>query len=161
MNSDLSNLLLIVTSHLAKNNQTVATAESCTGGLLSSELTSLSGSSQWFAYGWVVYSNIAKQRLLNVSCDTLSKYGAVSETVVLEMAKNALHLANSNYALSISGIAGPTGGSLDKPVGTVCFGIATPYQQYAQTIVFSGSRDEVRKKSVQYALNLLNQFLYV
>ncbi len=106
--------------------QTVTTAESCTGGLLAKMLTDIPGSSAYFTQGWVTYSNQAKYDRLGVSMEVLNLNGAVSEVVVELMAKNARRLAKSDYALSISGIAGPDGGSPTKPVGTVCIALASP-----------------------------------
>src|SRR6185295_19212684 len=99
--------------------------ESCTGGLLAKLITDVAGSSAYFKQGWISYSNEAKQRLLNVSAAALDQHGAVSELVVREMAAGALDLAGADVALSISGIAGPDGGTADKPVGTVCLALTT------------------------------------
>lgn len=110
---------------LQKKHWTVATAESCTGGMLAQYLTQRSGSSHWFDRGWVTYSNAAKQDELNVSNELLQEYGAVSEEVAKAMALGALHHSAANIAVSITGIAGPEGGTPDKPTGTVCFGWAS------------------------------------
>lgn len=154
------NKLQQILQHLTQHKQTVSTAESCTGGLLAGELTRLSGSSAIFSHGFVTYSNAAKHELLGVKNETLQQFGAVSQQTVAEMAHGALQKAQADYALAISGIAGPTGGTADKPVGTVCFGLATKNQTQTQTKHFSGSRDEVRQQAVDYALQLLKENLY-
>jgi len=116
-----------VTGALLKEKKaTVAVAESCTGGMIASMLTDISGSSDYFLFGGVTYSNEAKSRVLGVLPETLEKYGAVSEETVREMAEGVRRVAGADYGLSTSGIAGPTGGTPDKPVGTVCIGLAGP-----------------------------------
>lgn len=155
----MDTLLQEVTQQLAQRGETITCAESCTGGLLAAALTRLPGSSAWFETGFVTYSNEAKQRLLGVSADSLRQYGAVSEAVVHEMAARARQAADADYALSISGIAGPDGGSPEKPVGTVCFGLADRQTTYARTARFSGNRDEIRRQAVDFALAFLNETL--
>ncbi|STZ50875.1 Competence/damage-inducible protein CinA C-terminal domain [Neisseria dentiae] len=152
MNPTLSAL----TARLNERGQTVTCAESCTGGLLAAELTRLPGSSAWFHTGFITYSNEAKQQLLGVKSNTLDFYGAVSEETVREMALGALIAAKADYALSISGIAGPEGGSEAKPVGTVWFGLATKQRIWAQRAFFEGDRDSIRGQAVQFALAFLN-----
>lgn len=152
-------LIQQVSSILAERGQTVCTAESCTGGLLAAEFTTLAGSSAWFETGFVTYSDTAKQQLLNVNRATLRQYGAVSEETVREMALGALIATKADYALSISGIAGPDGGSEEKPVGTVWFGFATKQRIWAKKSNFSGSRNEIRNHAVQYALAILEHYL--
>jgi nicotinamide-nucleotide amidase len=131
----------------------LACAESCTGGWVAEVVTATGGSSQWFERGYVTYSNAAKQELLGVRAETLREQGAVSEAVVREMAAGTLRRSHAQAALAISGVAGPTGGSPDKPVGTVCFawvlrdGVPT-----AETVHFSGEREAVRRQSVIHAL---------
>lgn len=149
-----------ITTKLEELGHTVACAESCTGGLLAAELTHLPGSSGWFNMGYVTYSNQAKQHLLNVNEVTLRHYGAVSEECVREMALGALIDAKADYALSISGIAGPTGGSTEKPVGTVWFGLATKQRIWAKQHLFKGDRDVIRAQAVEYALRFLRHYLY-
>lgn len=151
----MDNILADLTGLLVEYGQTVSCAESCTGGLLSGALTSLPGSSAWFQAGLVTYSNEAKQNILGVKKNTLEFYGAVSEETVREMALGALLNTKTDYALSISGIAGPTGGSEEKPVGTVWFGLATKQRIWAKTVLFEGDRDEVRRQAVQFALTFL------
>jgi len=131
----------------------LTTAESCTGGWLAKVITDISGSSEIFDRGFVTYSNKAKQEMLGVSIQTLNKYGAVSEEVVAEMAVGALKNSAANLSVSISGIAGPTGGTPDKPVGTVCFAwILTNSSTLTETVLFSGDRMEIRQQAVNYAL---------
>lgn len=151
--------LQTIAEHLTSRRQTVTCAESCTGGLLAGALTSLSGSSQWFHQSFVTYSNQAKQDRLGVMPDTLLKHGAVSRETVYEMARGAKAVAQADYALSISGIAGPGGGSAAKPVGTVWFGLATPEGSFEQTVLFPGDREAVRAQSVEYALAFLAEHL--
>ena len=135
-------------------------AESCTGGLASGLITEIPGSSAWFDSGLVVYSNQAKQDLLNVSAESLHQYGAVSEEVAIEMAIGALNQGRANVAASVTGIAGPDGGSKEKPVGTVCFawsgnGIAST----STTKHFSGNRQNIREQSILTLLNGIKQAL--
>lgn len=151
----MNNTLAKITARLSECGQTVTCAESCTGGLLAGELTRLPGSSAWFEAGFVTYSNEAKQQLLGVKDSTLAFYGAVSEETVREMALGALIAAKADFALSISGIAGPAGGSKEKPVGTVWFGLANKQRIWAKTALFSGDRDSIRAQAVQFALDFL------
>lgn len=148
-----------IAERLIATGKSVSCAESCTGGSLAAEFTRLPGSSAWFHMSWVTYSNEAKQRLLGVLPHTLETYGAVSEETVREMAEGALRLANADYALSISGIAGPDGGSAEKPVGTVCFGLATRQTSFARRMHFTGDRNAVRAQAVAFALQWLAQEL--
>lgn len=131
-----------------------ATAESCTGGLVSAALTDVAGSSNWFSHGVVSYSNTAKTALLGVPAGVIDKHGAVSEPVALAMVEGLLR-QNADVAVSITGIAGPGGGSADKPVGTVWVGYGTVGHVLAQRFVFSGSRAEVREQSVAKAISFL------
>lgn len=135
---------------------TLTTAESCTGGLLAAALTEIAGASAVFERGFVTYSNRAKQEMLGVSEQTLTRYGAVSEPVAREMAQGALIRAQAGLAVSITGIAGP-GGSEHKPEGRVCFGLAASGQETTtQTIEFGAlGRSKVRAAALQHALDLL------
>jgi nicotinamide-nucleotide amidase len=133
---------------LAKNRM-LCLAESCTGGLTSGLITEVPGSSAWFDSGLVVYSNQAKQDLLNVSAKSLREYGAVSEQVAIEMAIGALSQGRANIAASVTGIAGPDGGTKEKPVGTVCFAWAlSGIPPTATTKHFSGHRKDIREQSI-------------
>jgi nicotinamide-nucleotide amidase len=134
---------------------TVATAESCTGGLLGKMLTDVPGSSKYYAYGWVTYANQAKEEMLGVSPEVLRLHGAVSEPVVLAMAAGARSLAGSTYALSISGVAGPDGGTPEKPVGTVWIALAWDGGAEARKFLFPGDREFIRDRSAKMALSLL------
>ena len=137
---------------LREKNWALTTAESCTGGQLSSMVTAIPGSSAWFGYGFVSYANQAKQDLLKVSADTLAQEGAVSEAVVLQMAKGALQIAKANIAVAISGVAGPDGGTIEKPVGSVWFAWVTEQQSVTQLLHFEGARHEVQQQAVEAAL---------
>ena len=133
----------------------IATAESCTGGGVARAITAVPGSSNWFGYGFVSYANDAKQRMLNVSAQAIEQHGAVSETVVIQMATGALACSGADYAIAISGIAGPNGGNEDKPVGTVWFAWAGPQGVSAQKHLLSGDRHAVREQAVEISLKQL------
>lgn len=145
----------VVSEMLWQRGEMVATAESCTGGLLAKLLTDLPGASDIFQYGWVTYANQAKQQLLGVPEELLKAHGAVSTQVVAAMAQGARERAGSDYALAISGIAGPGGGSEEKPVGTVCIALASADGVHAKECHFSGDRETVRLRSALRALNML------
>jgi nicotinamide-nucleotide amidase len=145
----------VVGALLTSTGRSVATAESCTGGLLAKYLTDAPGSSQYFHSGWVTYANEAKQSQLGVNLDSLERYGAVSEEVVKEMVAAARSRSGSDYALAISGIAGPAGGTLSKPVGTVCIGITDEADARARTFHFPGDREMVRDRAAKMALTML------
>ncbi|MBJ6611377.1 MAG: nicotinamide-nucleotide amidase [Candidatus Thiothrix moscowensis] len=130
----------------------LATAESCTGGWIAKVCTDLAGSSVWFERGFVTYSNESKQDMLGVKAETLAQYGAVSEAVTAEMATGALRHSRAQVAVSVSGIAGPGGGTATKPVGMVCFGWAVNGGVYTETCRFAGDREAVRLQSVEHAL---------
>ncbi len=150
---DLEILASQVGSLLLANGQRLATAESCTGGWVAQCLTAIAGSSNWFERGFVTYSNEAKQEMLGIDAQTLLTHGAVSETTAGAMASGALRHSRADWALSITGIAGPSGGSADKPVGMVCFGWAGPDSlTEVETRIFSGNREAVRSQSVAHAL---------
>jgi nicotinamide-nucleotide amidase len=133
-----------------------ATAESCTGGWVAKCLTDIAGSSRWFERGYVTYSNEAKQQQLNVPAEALLRYGAVSQPVVEHMAAGALDLSGASLAVAITGIAGPDGGSADKPVGLVWFGLASQAAvPVARQHRFQGDREAVRRAAVATALGML------
>ena len=135
------------------NGLKLATAESCTGGWVAQCLTAIAGSSMWFERGFVTYSNEAKHEMLGVELDTLAAHGAVSEATAAAMAAGALRHSHADWALSITGIAGPDGGSREKPVGTVCFGWAgSEAGVEVDTRHFAGDREAVRRQSVVFAL---------
>jgi nicotinamide-nucleotide amidase len=138
---------------LLERQRMLATAESCTGGWVAKCLTDIAGSSAWFERGFVTYSNRAKQEMLGVAGATLDGHGAVSEATVGEMARGALARSAADVAVAISGIAGPTGGAPDKPVGTVCFAwLVAGAEPRVATRRFDGDREAVRRQSVVCAL---------
>lgn len=140
---------------LQKHNLTVATAESCTGGLLSGRLVGVSGVSEVFKEGYVTYSNQAKSKLLGVKEETLKAYGAVSEQTAKEMAEGMAKAAEADVAVSITGLAGPGGGTDQKPVGLVYMSCYAAGENHVKECVFSGNRQKIRENSVAYALCLL------
>lgn len=146
----------ILCKNLLEKGLKIATAESCTGGLIAAKITSVSGASGCFDAGVVTYSNTQKHKLLGVRKKTLKKYGAVSEETVLEMCKGVRNLAKADVGVSVTGIAGPTGGTPEKPVGTVWIGVCSKNEHKAQRFLFDGSRDEVREQTVVKALELAN-----
>ena len=137
----------------------VTMAESCTGGGIASSITTVAGSSQWFEAGWVVYSNRMKASLLDVKQDVLDKYGAVSEPVTEQMLLGALTRSNADIGVAVSGIAGPTGATEDKPLGTVCFSWGNVDNVLSETQIFSGDRNSVQNQSVSHSLRKLIEFL--
>lgn len=158
---DLDTLSEKVGQALLNKNLMLTTAESCTGGWVAEVITRISGSSGWFERGFVTYTNEAKREMLGVKAKTLQQHGAVSEATVKEMAEGALKKSRAQIALAISGIAGPTGGTADKPVGTVCFawaGVGLETKTKTKTQRFFGDRQQVRSQSVEYVLlHLLEQ----
>jgi nicotinamide-nucleotide amidase len=154
MSSDtLTTLAALVGATLRARGLMLATAESCTGGWVAQAVTAIAGSSEWFERGFVTYSDAAKQDMLGVSARTLAAHGAVSEQTAREMAAGALAHSRAQMAVAITGIAGPTGGSEQKPLGMVCFGWAAQDGVLkAQTRQFDGDRESVRRQSVIAAL---------
>lgn len=146
------NILHKVHSFLLSRSLTISAAESCTGGLLSSLLTSLPGSSAYFILGTVVYSNRAKTRLLDISPGMLKKHGAVSDPVCRAMAARVRALAKTDFGVGITGIAGPGGAVAGKPAGTVYISVQTPRASTCRRFVFKGSRASVRKQACAMAL---------
>lgn len=144
-----------IARNLTKKRQTVSCAESCTGGMLAAAFTSVAGSSQWFEQSFVTYSNKAKEDRLGVLPETLLEHGAVSRQTVREMTRGAQIAAQADYAVGISGIAGPGGGSESKPVGTVWFGFAFPGGSCEEIRRFDGNRESVRAQAVAFALERL------
>jgi nicotinamide-nucleotide amidase len=143
---------------LAKGHM-MATAESCTGGMIAAACTDLAGSSAWFERGFVTYSNEAKTELLGVPAALITEHGAVSEPVARAMAEGALRHARAHIAVAVTGVAGPGGGSTDKPVGSVWFGWATAAGVKTQLCHFDGDRQQVRQATVRHALQGLNDLL--
>jgi nicotinamide-nucleotide amidase len=145
---DLNTLAIELGAHLKAHHTTLGLAESCTGGMVAQAITSVAGSSAWFDRGFVTYSNAAKIEMLGVLPETLAKYGAVSEQIALEMAQGALTHSNADITGSITGIAGPDGGSDEKPVGTVCFAWASKTGVLrATTQHFLGNRQQIRQQA--------------
>ncbi len=150
----IQDICLELGNALTKKKFRIALAESCTGGLVCQHLTNIPGSSFWFDRGFVTYSNESKMELLKVSQTSLTKFGAVSKEIASEMALGALNASHADIALSITGIAGPLGGSIEKPIGTVFFAIA--YQNkvvFNVSKIFPGSRENIRESSCLFALN--------
>jgi nicotinamide-nucleotide amidase len=137
---------------LLRKKWTITTAESCTGGGIGYWLTAVPGSSGYVDRGFITYSNKAKQQLLAVRSATLLQFGAVSEETVREMAQGAAQAAGAQMAIAVSGIAGPDGGSVYKPVGTVCFGFYINGQLTSSYLAFNGDRQQVRQQAIDYAL---------
>lgn len=149
-----------VVKKLISKNLKIVTAESCTGGLVAATLVNVAGSSACFDEGYITYSNEAKIRLLGVSEESVNQYGVVNHQVVKEMAEGALKKANAHVAVSVSGIAGPAGGSEAKPVGTVFVGLslksgAASILTKTYHFLFKGTREEVRKQTVEEVLRLI------
>ncbi len=150
--NDITKLVNILCDSLLKHKLYLTVAESCTGGALAAYLTSVPGSSSWFERGFVSYSNSAKQDMLGVSLLLLDEYGAVSEEVVRAMAQGALNNSDADVSIAITGIAGPSGGSLDKPIGTVWIGFAHKEIILSNRYFFTGSRVEIRELAVLAAI---------
>lgn len=153
LSAQLGRLLLAQQAYLV-------TAESCTGGKIAAAITDIEGSSQWFDRAFITYTNAAKQQMLGVSEASLIQFGAVSEPVVLAMAQGALQHSQAQFAIAVSGIAGPGGGSVEKPVGTVCFAwLSDQGWQRLETRHFQGDRHQVRDQAVEHGLAILIQWL--
>ena len=159
----LSKIVEELADTLIRIDKTLTVAESCTGGWIAKLLTDISGSSVWFERGFVTYSNLAKQEMLGVPEKTIKTYGAVSQETVIEMAVGALKNSHADYSVSVSGIAGPSGGSVDKPVGLVWFAWCKKSNQEeiisSAQQTFNGDRDAVREQAVVFALTELINFI--
>ena len=153
MTDDIDQLAQLLGQKLVARNWTISCAESCTGGGIGYAITAISGSSTWFKQGLITYSNEAKQQLLGVTAQTLTSFGAVSAQTVEEMARGAAQSACAQVAIAISGIAGPDGGTPDKPVGTVWFGFFIDGQSHNIKQLFNGGRQQVRLKAIEFALS--------
>ena len=156
---DLTALVTELATHLRERGWHMASAESCTGGLIAAACTELSGSSDWFDRGFVTYSNAAKTDSLGVPAALIDAHGAVSEPVARAMASGAVAHSAARCALAVTGVAGPTGGSADKPVGTVWFGWSTPAGVATEHRRFDGDRAAIRAQAVRHALAGLLQRL--
>lgn len=156
---DLTDVVTELATRLRERGWQMASAESCTGGLIAAACTELSGSSDWFDRGFVTYSNAAKTDSLGVPAALIDAHGAVSEPVARAMASGAVAHSAARCALAVTGVAGPTGGSADKPVGTVWFGWSTPAGVVTEHRRFDGDRAAVRAQAVRHALAGLLQRL--
>jgi PncC family amidohydrolase len=150
---------IILGDLMRQRKLTLATAESCTGGLIADRITNVPGSSEYFLGGIVAYSYEAKVSLLGVSWDTLHACGAVSEEIVIEMARGARMALDADIAVSVSGIAGPGGGMPDKPVGTTCIGLSTTDGDWARKFIWDGNRLQNKALSVEAALRFIADYL--
>lgn len=144
---------------MLENGLFLATAESCTGGMIAAACTDLAGSSAWFERGFVTYSNAAKTELLGVDAALIAQHGAVSEPVARAMAFGAIRHSQAQVSVAVTGVAGPTGGSIDKPVGTVWFGFSVAGMLTSEVMRFDGDRASVRAATVAYAIHGLVQRL--
>jgi nicotinamide-nucleotide amidase len=149
----------LVANLLLENGWFLSTAESCTGGLIAAACTDLPGSSAWFERGFVTYSNAAKIELLGVNASLIDTHGAVSEPVARAMAAGALWHSHAQVAIAVTGVAGPSGGSIDKPVGTVWFGFALSSGVTTEMCHFEGDRAAIRQATVQHALARLAELI--
>ena len=152
----LSNEAQELSELLIANGLTISVAESCTGGSFSQAITSIPGASSYFDCGYITYSNQSKVDMLGVEVQTIKTYGAVSEEVALEMVIGVSNRSHCDVALSITGVAGPTGGTTEKPVGTVCFGFFCNGKPSTTKKLFSGDRENIVSQSVSYALKQLS-----
>lgn len=152
-------LVQALAAALLARGQMLATAESCTGGMIAAACTDLSGSSQWFERGFVTYSNAAKSELLGVDPALIAQHGAVSELVARAMAFGAVRHAQAQVSVAVTGVAGPTGGSPDKPVGTVWFGFQVEGRLVSELRHFEGNRAAVRAQTVEHALRRLVELI--
>lgn len=155
----VTDLVAQIAEELRGRGQMMATAESCTGGLIAGACTALSGSSDWFERGLVSYSNRAKTDLLGVPPDLIAAHGAVSEPVARSMAEGARQLSHVDWSLAVTGVAGPSGGSPGKPVGTVWLAWDTPGGSHTRLCVFPGDRAAVREATVRHALEGLLEYI--
>lgn len=144
---------------MKKRKLSLSTAESCTGGMIASAVTNVSGASDIFGMGVVTYSNEAKMKLIGVKEETLKKYGAVSAKTASEMAEGVLKLSQADVSVAVTGIAGPTGGTSEKPVGLVYIGVSGKYGTFTFENNFKGNRDEVRRQTVDKALEEVYDYL--
>jgi nicotinamide-nucleotide amidase len=159
MDRNLANLAAAVGAKVRGAGLMLATAESCTGGLIAAAITETAGASNWFERGFVTYSNRAKEDMLGVPEDVLEKFGAVSEQTAQAMAQGALRNSRAQIAVAITGVAGPGGGTDNKPVGMVCFAWALSHLSFLETKHFSGGREAVRLASAEHALRGVQKIL--
>ena len=152
MASTSAKLVEQLAARLLRDGKRICTAESCTGGLIAKSFTDLAGSSDWFERGFVTYSNEAKNEMLAVPASLIADYGAVSEPVAAAMASGALRHSHADYAIAVTGVAGPSGGSAEKPVGTVWIAVASNQEQRTRLYCFDGDRQAVREATLQQAI---------
>ena len=157
LNSELfiAENIRLIANLLQKSSQSMVAAESCTGGMIAAACTDLAGSSNWFERGFVTYSNAAKTELLDVDAGLINQHGAVSEPVVRAMALGAIVHSKAQVSVAVTGVAGPGGGSAEKPVGTVWFGWSVGGVVASECVLFEGDRGEVRTATVRHALQRL------
>ena len=153
--SSIEELVQQLAAKLTEKGWMLATAESCTGGMVAAACTDLAGSSQWFDRGFVTYSNEAKTEMLGVPAELIAKHGAVSEEVVRAMAEGAIRHSRAQVSIAVTGIAGPGGGSVDKPVGTVWVGWCVKNSTYSERLQVAGYRNQIRQASVFKSLESL------
>ena len=149
----MKNIESVLVETLIRHKMRIATAESCTGGMIAQKITSVPGASKCFDCGVVTYSNDQKMKLLGVSAESLENYGAVSRKTALEMCKGVKELANADFGISVTGIAGPGGGTKEKPVGTVWIGVCSKNIHKAEKFLFDGDRNQVRESTANAAMN--------
>ena len=154
--TSIEELVQQLAAKLIEKGWMLATAESCTGGMIAAACTDLAGSSQWFDRGFVTYSNEAKTEMLGVPAELIEKHGAVSEEVVRAMAEGAIRHSRAQVSIAVTGIAGPGGGSVEKPVGTVWVGVAIKDSTYSTLLKISGQRHKVREDSLLSVFLLAN-----
>ncbi len=153
----MRSLIEKLAKNLRRKGLSISTTESCTGGLLAKTLTDIPGSSNYFTFGLITYSNESKRKLLGVKRSTIKNMGAVSEETAEEMVRGLHRLSKTDIAVSITGIAGPGGGSKINPVGTVFFGLMFKGRIYLYHKLFKGDRDRIRKQSVKFIINEINK----
>lgn len=159
MDNELIQLAENLGQFLTQKNLKIAIAESCTGGGICQLLTEIAGSSQWFECGFVCYSNTSKMKMLEVKAETLENFGAVSKETAIEMAQGALKNSEADYSVSVTGIAGPGGGSAKKPVGTVFIALQNAHKSVSYEKHFEGVRHEIRQQAILFALTALLDFI--
>ena len=159
MNQDANQLVTRLADLACQKGVRICTAESCTGGLIAKTLTDLAGSSDWFECGFVTYSNRSKTGMIGVPESVIDEYGAVSEAVATAMANGALSNGEAQIAIAVTGVAGPGGGSADKPVGTVWIAVASEKQAIAKKHLFAGDREAIRNATMLSAIEMLLQVL--
>jgi len=152
MNENSTQIIARLAALACEKQLKICTAESCTGGLIAKSFTELAGSSDWFECGFVTYSNQSKTEMIGVPESVIAEYGAVSEAVVNAMASGALRNSAADVAIAVTGVAGPAGGSDEKPVGTVWIGVASSHQQKASKYHFDGNREAIREAAMRRAI---------